>query len=237
MASNFRLALCALSLMSHAVLVAAQEDAPVSVGTAEAAPLSWETLPAWLEAQAAAGFTGAVLVVRDGEVVVDRGYGPANRELGLPITPETIFATGSQPIDFTHAGILWLAQHGKLRLEDPITRYFEDVPADKRGITLEHLMTGGSGLADFHDVPSDRDPDHWWIDRDEAMRRIFAQELLFAPGEGDEHSHSAWGVLAAVVEIASGERYQDFTREHRSRRREWWTPVSTATRCPRSASR
>ena len=75
-------------------------------------------------------------------------------------------------------------------------------------------MTGGSGLPDFHDVPGDRDPDHGWIDREEAIRRIFAAELLFPPGEGEEHSHSAWGVLAAIVEIASGQSYQDFTREH-----------------------
>ena len=182
--------------------------------SAEAEELSWESLSAWLEAEAAAGFTGAVLVVREGETVIDVGYGLANREREIPITPETIFAIGSQPIDFTHVGILWLAQNGKLRLDDPITRYFDNVPADKQAITLEHLMTGGSGLPDFHDLPGDRDPDHSWIDRDEAMRRIFAQELLFAPGEGDEHSHSAWGVLAAVIEIVSGQSYQDFTRQH-----------------------
>jgi CubicO group peptidase (beta-lactamase class C family) len=46
------------------------------------------------------------------------------------------------------------------------------------------------------------------------MRRIFAQELLFEPGAGREHSHSAWGVLAAILEIVSGESYQDFTREN-----------------------
>jgi CubicO group peptidase (beta-lactamase class C family) len=193
---------------NHQVFVR-QSAVAADVGT-----LTWETLPAWLEAEAEAGFTGSVLVVRDGEVVVDRGYGLANRELGLANTPDTIFAIGSQPIDFTHAGILWLAQEGKLRLDEPITNYFDDVPADKRAITIEHLMSGASGLPDFHDIPSDRDPDHSWIDRDEAMRRIFAQELLFPPGEGDEHSHSAWGVLAAILEIASGQSYQDFTREH-----------------------
>jgi CubicO group peptidase (beta-lactamase class C family) len=136
-----------------------------------------------------------------------------NRELGQPITPDTIFATGSLPIDCTHASILWLAQKGKLRLSDPITKFFKDVPSDKQSITVEHLMTGGSGLPNFHDLPGDRDPDHSWIDRDEAMRRIFAQPLLFPPGEGEQHSHSAWAVLAAIVEIVSGQSYQEFTRE------------------------
>jgi CubicO group peptidase (beta-lactamase class C family) len=197
---------------NHQLFRRAGQQAAAAEG--EMPPLSWDNLTQWLDAQARDGFEGAVLVVHDGEVVLDRGYGLANRERGFPITPDTIFATGSLPIDYTHVAILWLAQEGKLELSDPITKYFDNVPADKRAITLEHLMTGGSGLPDFHDIPSDRDPDHSWIDRDEAMRRIFGQELLFAPGEGDEHSHSAWGVLAAVVEIVSGQSFQDFTREH-----------------------
>jgi len=201
---------------NHQVLVRAKEEVPEQVQqeVPTGSGPSWATLSSWLDGEAAAGFTGAVLVVRDGEVVIDKGYGLANRELGLAVTPETIFAVGSQPIDFTHASILWLAQSGRLQLEDPITKYFDSVPADKQSITIEHLMTGGSGLPDFHDIPSDRDPDHSWIDRAEAMRRIFAQQLLFPPGDGDEHSHSAWGVLAAIVEIASGQTYQEFTREH-----------------------
>lgn len=176
--------------------------------------LSWENLAARLTAEAQRGFTGAVLVVRDGETALDAGYGLANRERGIPVRSDTIFATGSEPIDFTHVAILQLAQAGELSLEDPITKFFDDVPADKRAITVEQLMTGASGLRDFHDLPSDRDPDHSWIDRDEAVRRIFAQELLFAPGTGEAHSHSAWGVLAAVVEIAGGRSYRDYTREH-----------------------
>jgi CubicO group peptidase (beta-lactamase class C family) len=187
---------------------------PAPVGDPESNRLTWENLAASLDAEAAAGFTAAVLIVRDGEIVLDEGYGLANRDLGIPITPDSIFATGSLPIDYTHASIFWLAQEGKLGLPDPITRYFSNVPEDKRAITIEHLMTGASGLPDFHDLPSDLDPDHSWIDRDEAMRRIFAQKLLFPPGQGDEHSHSAWGVLAAIVEIVSGQSYQDFTRQH-----------------------
>ena len=81
---------------------------------------TWDTLAGYLEAEAARGFTGAVLVVREGEVILDAGYGLANRELGVPVRPDTVFAVGSQPIDFTHAAILWLAQEGKLALSDPL---------------------------------------------------------------------------------------------------------------------
>jgi CubicO group peptidase (beta-lactamase class C family) len=106
-----------------------------------------------------------------------------------------------------------LAQQGKLSFEDPITKFFDDVPADKRAITVDNLMTGRSGLQNFHGKPEDGNPDHAWIDRDEAIRRIFASELLFEPGKGREHSHSAWGVLAAILEIVSGESYQAFTEK------------------------
>jgi CubicO group peptidase (beta-lactamase class C family) len=153
-----------------------------------------------------------VLLVRDDAIVLDEGYGLANREAGISCSASTIYGIGSTPIDFTHVGILLLAEEGRLSLDDPITRYFDGVPPDKRGITIEHLMTGASGLRDFHDLPGDRDPDHAWIDRDEAVRRILNHDLLFEPGSGDAHSHSAWGLLAAIIEIASGETYPAFCR-------------------------
>lgn len=176
-------------------------------------PLTWDTLEERMALEAEAGFSGSVLVVRDGEVVFDRAYGMANRGAGIPNRPDTIYCVGSTPIDFTKAGILLLWEAGKVGLDDPITKYFDNVPADKRGITIEHLMTGQSGLRNFHDIPTDRDPDHSYIDRDEAMRRIFSFPLLFEPGEGNAHSHSAWGVLAAIIEIVSGQTYDEFTRE------------------------
>jgi CubicO group peptidase (beta-lactamase class C family) len=75
-------------------------------------------------------------------------------------------------------------------------------------------MTGRSGLPNFHhDSGMDADPDLTWIDRPTAIRRILSLPLLFPPGEGRAHSHSAWVVLAAVVEIASGQPYGEFLRE------------------------
>ncbi len=179
----------------------------------DAAPITWENLEAMLEQAAKDGFEGAVLITRNGRPVVNKGYGFANREKRIKNTPETVFAIGSAPIDFTHAGILLLKDQGKLELDEPLTKFFADVPADKQGITINDLMTGRSGLPDFHDLPTDQDPDHTWIDRDEAVRRIFAQKLLFEPGQRSEHSHSAWGLLAAIIEIVSGETYQQFTTE------------------------
>jgi CubicO group peptidase (beta-lactamase class C family) len=179
----------------------------------EPPPVTWETIEARMQWEAERGFSGVVLVARDGKVAFHMAYGMANREKKISMRTDSILAIGSTPIDFTKAGILLLADRGKLELSDPINRFFESVPQDKVGITIEHLMTGRSGLENFHDLPSDRDKDHSWIDRTEAIRRILNHKLLFAPGRGRRHSHSAWGLLAAIIEIVSRQTYQDFTRE------------------------
>lgn len=177
-------------------------------------PLTWENLEERLAAEEAAGLAGALLLQVDGEVALCRGFGLANRAQEIPNRPDTVFATGSLPIDFTRAGILLLVDAGVIALDDPLGDFFDGVPQDKRAITVGHLTSGASGLPDFHDRPTDGDPDHHWIDRDEAVRRILAAELLFAPGTGRRHSHSAWGLLAAILEIASEQSYADFLREN-----------------------
>ncbi|MFI4896925.1 MAG: serine hydrolase [Phycisphaerales bacterium JB059] len=174
------------------------------------APLTWETVPDALEQAEAEGFSGAVLLVRDGEVFLSEGYGLADREHNIPNTPDTIFALGSTPIDFTHVALLQLLDEGKLDLSDPISRFFDGFPEDKRDITLEHLRTGASGLPDFPAIPGvDADPDHGPLTRDELVERARKATLLFEPGTDRVHSHFAWGLLAAVVEVAGGEPYPD----------------------------
>jgi len=178
------------------------------------APMTWDNFRERLKQEEEAGFAGTVLIVQDGEIVHHQGYGMANRERGIPNTTDTIFGIGSTPIDFTRAAILKLRDDGKLNLSDPITRFFSGVPSDKTTITVEHLMTGRSGLPNFHHDPErDDDYDLTYIDRDEAVRRILSAPLLFPPGEGESHSHSAFGLLAAVIEIVSGQSYADFLQQ------------------------
>jgi CubicO group peptidase (beta-lactamase class C family) len=123
-----------------------------------------------------------------------------------------VYCIGSTPIDFTVTAIMLLGERGKLTLDDPIAKYVKDVPSDKRAITLRMLLTGKSGLPNFHHLPTDWDADLGWIDRDTAVRRILAQPLLFKPGEGEAHSHSAFGLAAAIIEMISGKTYAEFVR-------------------------
>ena len=187
--------------------------------TAQAAPdgppaVTWDSLDQRMQWEVGQGFSGVVLIARDGDVVFHKAYGLANRDKQIAMRPDSVLAIGSTPIDFTMAGVLLLIERGKLQLNDSVAKFFPGVPADKQAITVGFLLTGKSGLPNFHDLPQDRDRDHAWIDRDEAVRRILSQKLLFVPGKGREQSHSAWGLLAAVIEVVSGQTYPEFCREH-----------------------
>lgn len=192
-------------------ITAQEDDKPEAEKIPWLEALSWNTLEKTMKTAEENGFSGTVLVVRDGDTVLHEGYGMADRERGIPCSPNTVYAIGSTPIDFTHASILYLRDHGKLKTSDPITKFIDDVPEDKRGITIRHLMDAKSGLSNFHDIPGvDADTDLSWIDRSTAIDRMLSRKLLFEPGQGEAHSHSAWGLLAAIVEIVSGQTYGEF---------------------------
>lgn len=178
-------------------------------------PVTWDSLEQRLKEEEQAGFSGVVLVVRDDKVILHKGYGMANRESRVQNSIKTVFAIGSTPIDFTKAAALKLEDLGKLQTSDPITKFLSGVPEDKQSITIEHLMTGQSGLPNFHHIPGqDDDYDLTWIDRKTAIKRILGQGLLFPPGQGEQHSHSAWGLLAVIVENVSDMPYKKFLEKH-----------------------
>jgi hypothetical protein len=177
-------------------------------------PITWGNYEIRLQEEKTAGFSGAVLIARNDTIILEQGYGFADRENNIPVKANTIFAIGSTPIDFTNAAILKLEEMGKLNLDDQIGRWLTDVPEDKRKITIQYLRSGRSGLPDFHDTEEDEDPDLSWIDRSVAINRILGQPLLFQPGEGNRHSHSAWVLLAAIVEIVSDQPYEEFLKDN-----------------------
>jgi len=95
---------------------------------------------------AESGFSGVLLVAKDSQIVIAKGYGLANREKQLPFTTATVFDIGSITKQFTGAAIAKLAMQGKLRADDKLSKYFGNVPPDKAEITLDHLLTHSAGL-------------------------------------------------------------------------------------------
>jgi CubicO group peptidase (beta-lactamase class C family) len=154
------------------------------------------------------GFAGVVLVARGEAPLVAEGYGLADRELGLRWSPAVASNLGSITKQFTGAAILALEEAKKLSVTDPITRYFDGVPADKAAITLHQLLTHSSGLADPPDIG-----DYDAVPLPEFVRRVFAEPLLFQPGRGYEYANANFSLLGAVVEKLSGVSYERFLRE------------------------
>ncbi len=206
----FSLAL--LPMLSLPTTASAQVEAPAAEPAIE---LHRETLEAEIDDfMTEAGHAGVVFIAVDGETLLHKAYGMANADLDVPITLDTVFGIGSRPIDFTMAAIALLEQRGQLSQDDTLADYLDNVPEDRAGMTLRQMMTGASGLPDFPANENDWDADLGWIDRAEFERRTLEVPLLFSPGEGDEHSHWAFGMLAAIVERVSGQSYSTFLREN-----------------------
>jgi CubicO group peptidase (beta-lactamase class C family) len=106
----------------------------------------------YFEKAAGLGFSGAVLAVKDDKVLLRNGYGWADEKRRIAIRPEMVFDIGSITKVFTAVAIMQLEERGKLSTSDSITKYFSNVPPDKKPITLHHLLTHTSGLGhdDFY---------------------------------------------------------------------------------------
>ncbi len=154
------------------------------------------------------GFSGAFLIAERGEIVLNKGYGLAVRSQGIPNTSETVFSTGSLTKQFTAAGIMKLEMMGKLDTHEPLTKFFKDVPEDKRTITLHHLLTHTAGVVDVVGrdfVEAMRDP---------TVEKVLKQPLDFPPGQEFSYSNAGYSLLAAVIEKVSGQDYETFLRKH-----------------------
>lgn len=152
------------------------------------------------------GFSGTVLVARDGKVVLHKGYGLADRKSGAQASVRTVYDVASITKQFTSAAILRLESEGKLKTTDPISKFFKDVPADKANITLHHLLTHTSGLAAA--LEGDKP-----VTRDEFVRGMLATKLRSDPGERYSYSNAGYTLAAAVIELVSGISFEAFLTE------------------------
>jgi len=164
-------------------------------------------LDAYMQFMERLGCWGAVLVQKDGELVIQKGYGYADRKAGVRNSADTVFSVGSITKQFTAAAILKLEMQGKLSLNDPIHRYFE-VPEDKRAIAVRHLLTHTAGLINYTGDDYER------TSREEMARIALGAPLRFPPGERYAYSNAGYSLAAAIVEMAAGQGYEAYVREH-----------------------
>lgn len=158
----------------------------------------------------------AVGVRKDGLTVLERAYGMADLEHGIPNTPSSRFEGGSLSKQFTAAAVILLALDGALSLEDDVRKYIPEVPDYGHTITLKHLLTHTSGLRDWGSVAGisgwgreQRTHDHDWV-LDIVSRQ---SALNFVPGHEYSYSNTGYNLLAIVVGRVSGMPFADFSRE------------------------
>jgi CubicO group peptidase (beta-lactamase class C family) len=173
---------------------------------------------AWLEGQIAyRGLPGiAVGVVSDQELVWSRGFGFADVKAKVPMSPATKFRMASHSKVFTATAIMQLREQGKLRLDDPVSKYlpwFKVKPTgdDDGEITIEQLLTHSSGL------PREAG-DHWTTNkfptRDEIKALIADRQAAFPPATRWKYSNLAYSIAGMVVEQVTGMSWADYLQQH-----------------------
>jgi CubicO group peptidase (beta-lactamase class C family) len=150
------------------------------------------------------GFSGALLVARDDEILVNEGYGLADRARKVPNTSATVFNLGSITKQFTAAAVLKLEMAGRLRTGDRLGDHLAGVPPDKEQITLHHLLTHTAGVINA------TGEDYEIATLEQAVGVALGAPLLFPPATRFRYSNAGYSLLAAVVETASGEPYEGF---------------------------
>ncbi|MGD2218433.1 MAG: serine hydrolase domain-containing protein [Gemmatimonadales bacterium] len=201
----------AVALLPLVALAALPTAASAQTATAVAAEQYEEVL---IGAYPADEPGAAALVARNGEVEFLEASGMASLELGVPLEVDMVFEIGSITKQFTAVAIMMLVEEGKLSLDDPMTKFLPDYPEYGDAITVEHLLTHTSGIVSYTGIPG-------YMDQ-EIRKDLTVQELIdvfkdlpveFEPGERFKYNNSAYVLLGAVIESASGMTYADFIQE------------------------
>ena len=151
----------------------------------------------------------SVAVMREGKIILAKGYGLANVEHNVPVKPETVFQSGSVGKAFTVVAIMMLVDEGKLKLDDEIKKYLTDAPPEWDRITVRHLLqhtSGMGGYPDNFDFRQDRS-------EDEIYQFIRATPLAFELGDKRGYSNLGFVTLGILIHKVTGKFYADFLKE------------------------
>lgn len=157
----------------------------------------------------------AVGVSREGEVLLERGYGLASLEHRVPIGPATVFDVGSVSKQFTAAAVLLLAEEGRLTLDDPVRLHVPELPDYGAPLTIRDLIHHTSGVRDYLELLELAGrPLRDVVHLDDLVELIARQrELNFVPGSEHLYSNSGYILLAVVAERVSGRSLGSFLEE------------------------
>ena len=184
-----------------------QHAAPDSLATVQVRGPLGRALDSLLTSYETHGFAGAVLIVRRDKVVLSKGYGFADIPRRVRNGPDTRFEMNSITKMFTGVSILQLASAGKIRLDAPIAQYLGPFPASKRGATVEQLAWHTAGLAVAGTQLAGNS-------RDAFVAAVKSAPMESRPGERYRYTNAGYSLLAAIIEVASGQAFEDYLRQH-----------------------
>jgi D-alanyl-D-alanine carboxypeptidase len=152
-----------------------------------------------------------VAVVRDGKLVLAKGYGAADFETGTPANENTAFQIASVTKQFTAAGIMLLVEDGKIKLDDPLGKYVTDVPQKWSGITIRQLLNQVSGIPNY--TEGGKLVNGKIYTKPEILAIVKDVPPGFEPGTKWAYSNTNYFLLGMVIEKASGKSYPEFMSE------------------------
>jgi CubicO group peptidase (beta-lactamase class C family) len=159
----------------------------------------------------------SIAVCREGRILKANGYGRANVELDVPVTPETIFQTGSVGKQFTSMAVMMLVEGGKIGLDDEIVKYIPESPGAWKEVTVRQLLTHTSGIADYGGEEDSMAKGVINFRKDYTEKQLveaFAKMPMdFAPGEKWKYSNTGYVLLGVIIHRVTGEFYGDFLQE------------------------
>lgn len=152
----------------------------------------------------------SLAVVKDGKIVLAKGYGLANVELQVAVKPETIFQSGSVGKQFAATAVMMLVEDGKINLDEPISKYLGEVPDSWKNIRVRHLLTHTSGLTE---LPFNNKFLRGDYTEDELLKLAQTIPVAFAPGERWQYSNMGYATLGILISKVTGKFYGDFLQE------------------------
>jgi D-alanyl-D-alanine carboxypeptidase len=156
----------------------------------------------------------AIAVVKDGRLVLARGYGYADLENSVPATAETIYRLGSITKQFTSLAILQLAEAGKLSIDDELTKFLPDYPVQGHKVTIHQLLNHTSGIKSYTSLPNFFRTARQDLTSEEMLALFKDQPFDFEPGEKMQYNNSGYYLLGVIIEKVSGQTYAEYLAEH-----------------------
>ena len=160
------------------------------------------------------GAPGAsVIISQHGSILFRKAYGLANIDTKMSLRPELPLRVGSVTKQFTAAGIMLLAEQGKLSVAEKIERYFPQYSEHASHVTIEHLLTHTSGIRNYTELPQFASVMTKDMSVDEVIAFFMDAPLKFQPGQRFSYSNSNYFLLGVIIEMVTGMSYPDFMRQ------------------------